>query len=121
MALVPCRECGQQISSQAPTCPKCGHPNSTPGDAASNSPPPKKSRVWIWVLLVPVAFFLVLASVGPPAESPERFAARKMECSKALMSSMNHSTRNYTDKQAYDQHVREKCAGLEINGTPLDR
>lgn len=26
MALVPCRECGAEISAAAPTCPKCGVP-----------------------------------------------------------------------------------------------
>lgn len=27
MALVPCRECGAEISAAAPTCPKCGVPS----------------------------------------------------------------------------------------------
>jgi hypothetical protein len=26
MALIKCRECGREISSSAPTCPGCGHP-----------------------------------------------------------------------------------------------
>ncbi len=26
MVLVPCRECGKQISTEAPTCPHCGVP-----------------------------------------------------------------------------------------------
>mgnify|MGYP005862812475 CR=1 FL=1 len=30
MALVPCRECGVQISSEAPSCPRCGAPDPTP-------------------------------------------------------------------------------------------
>lgn len=27
MAMKKCKECGEQISSQAEKCPKCGHPN----------------------------------------------------------------------------------------------
>lgn len=27
MPLVPCPECGRQISTQADACPQCGHPN----------------------------------------------------------------------------------------------
>lgn len=30
MALEPCRECGQPVSTQAPACPKCGVPHPTP-------------------------------------------------------------------------------------------
>jgi len=26
MALLPCRECGNEVSAEAPTCPKCGVP-----------------------------------------------------------------------------------------------
>jgi len=29
MALEPCRECGQQVSTEAPTCPHCGVPSPT--------------------------------------------------------------------------------------------
>jgi hypothetical protein len=27
MALITCAECGSQLSSEAPACPKCGKPN----------------------------------------------------------------------------------------------
>jgi len=30
MALTKCRECGQQVSDRAPTCPHCGAPASVP-------------------------------------------------------------------------------------------
>ena len=30
MALAPCRECGAQISDQAPACPHCGVPRAAP-------------------------------------------------------------------------------------------
>lgn len=54
-------------------------------------------------------------------ESPAQLAKRKQECVDAIMSSMGTSTKNYSDKQAYDEHVRKHCAGLEINGVPLDK
>ncbi len=34
MALVPCRECGQQVSTEAPACPHCGVPQPVPAAAA---------------------------------------------------------------------------------------
>lgn len=38
MALKPCRECGSEISDQAPTCPRCGAPNSEGSQARSLRP-----------------------------------------------------------------------------------
>src|SRR3954453_2318893 len=29
MALIPCPECGRQISTEAESCPQCGYPNCT--------------------------------------------------------------------------------------------
>lgn len=41
MALIPCRECGREVSTEAPTCPHCGCP--APGrDFVSASPAPDK-------------------------------------------------------------------------------
>lgn len=39
MALVKCRECGHQVSTEAPTCPQCGTPN--PSGAAQDPPSAK--------------------------------------------------------------------------------
>ena len=36
MALIPCPECGQRVSSQATACPHCGHPVAA---AEENAPP----------------------------------------------------------------------------------
>ena len=38
MALLPCRECGRQVSTEAPFCPQCGVPNPTRGMQPSGSP-----------------------------------------------------------------------------------
>ena len=40
MALVPCRECGKQISDQAPSCPQCGCPVSEYRSAPAALTPP---------------------------------------------------------------------------------
>lgn len=39
MALAPCRECGHDVSSSAPTCPQCGvkHPDATQAKRASTA------------------------------------------------------------------------------------
>jgi hypothetical protein len=37
MALVPCQECGQRISSAATACPKCGHPVAKSASASAPS------------------------------------------------------------------------------------
>ena len=41
MALIICRECGNEFSSRAPACPKCGDPV----DANSAPPPPSAPTV----------------------------------------------------------------------------
>ena len=50
MALKPCRECGEQISDDAKTCPKCGKKNPI------NSPIKK----WLWI----AAVVIVLIAIG---------------------------------------------------------
>lgn len=37
MALTKCPDCGSDISTEAPACPKCGRPNSKPKKAASSA------------------------------------------------------------------------------------
>jgi hypothetical protein len=51
MALISCYECGQQISSEATSCPQCGAPQKSTGVAATTgvAPPPAgqpESVVW---------------------------------------------------------------------------
>ena len=52
MALIPCKECGAEISTDAKTCPRCG---------ARVKP---KSKAWMWVLGVPLGLFVVFAFMG---------------------------------------------------------
>lgn len=51
MALVPCRECGTEISSKAKACPKCGAK-------------PKGRRLWPWLLAAPFVAFGGLMLIG---------------------------------------------------------
>lgn len=110
MALTTCTECKREISDRAKACPHCGHSA------------PRKGLPWYaWVVLVPIGVLSAMAVIGSflPGPSPEQLAAEKRECTQALMSNMDASTRTYTDKQAYDAVVREKCSGFSINGKPV--
>jgi hypothetical protein len=42
MALMYCRECGKQVSSEAPSCPHCGVPNPTGNTAGVWPDPPRQ-------------------------------------------------------------------------------
>lgn len=56
---------------------------------------------------------------GSPEEDAASQAKRKDECARAVTSSMRAPVRTYADKAAYDAVVREKCAGITINGKPV--
>jgi len=65
MALVDCKECGNEVSSTASACPKCGAKV-------------KKAKLWFWIPLGLVAGFLVLgAIVGASADGKERSIDRR--------------------------------------------
>lgn len=68
-----------------------------------------------------LAIILLIGYASNGQESPQQFEARKRECAEAMMSNLGTSTENYSDKMAYEAHVREHCHGLEINGKPLDK
>lgn len=71
------------------------------------------------LVILGIIFVIGFASNGQ--ESPAQFEARKRECAEAMMSNMGTSTQNYSDKMAYQAHVREHCRGLSINGVSLDK
>lgn len=68
MALVPCRECGAQISTEAATCPRCGVSNPTSGALPRTSVSRGRTIVrWIfalWSLLWLFLLFKGCAAVG---------------------------------------------------------
>lgn len=53
MALVKCKECGEQVSTQAKTCPKCG------------ARVPKKTSLITWVVLIFIIYVVYQANQGP--------------------------------------------------------
>lgn len=66
MALVPCKECGTEMSSTAKACPKCG------------AKPPSGPKWWLWVPLgLVVAFILFGATVADTPEAQERARERR--------------------------------------------
>lgn len=58
MALAYCRECGKQVSDQAPTCPNCGAPQRIIAAAAATPARSPKSRG------VAIALALILGGIG---------------------------------------------------------
>jgi hypothetical protein len=69
MALVKCKECGEQVSTSAKSCPKCG------------AKPPKKTSMFTWV----VGFFLVCA-VYAAIRTPSAKTSDQAASSSALSS-----------------------------------
>lgn len=52
MALVKCKECGSEVSTQAKACPKCG------------AKPPKKTSIVTWMVLLFIVAAVFLSGTG---------------------------------------------------------
>lgn len=52
MALIKCKECGKEVSSEAPTCPGCGTP-------IKLRPRPKQRSVFVIVVQVLISLFII--------------------------------------------------------------
>lgn len=57
MALTKCKECGEQISTKADACPKCG------------AKPPKKTSGFTWFVLILIIFGVYAANMSPSPSS----------------------------------------------------
>ncbi|HEW9973789.1 TPA: zinc ribbon domain-containing protein [Shewanella algae] len=57
MALVKCKECGEEVSTKAKTCPKCG------------AKAPKKTSLFTWFVLGFIIFVVYTASQSPSTPS----------------------------------------------------
>ncbi|EKT4488947.1 MULTISPECIES: zinc-ribbon domain-containing protein [Shewanella] len=92
MALVKCKECGEQVSTKAKSCPKCG------------AKPPKKTSFLTWAVLA----FIVITVYGAYQQesnmTPEQKAARaeKREVEKA-----EEAKRDAEKKAAQDEKYKE--------------
>lgn len=82
MALIACKECGHQVSTDAEHCPQCG---------ARLKP---KSQAWKWALGVPaglVALFLMWGASIPAYEGEARRARKLCEQAAALTGGSMHA------------------------------
>lgn len=77
-------------------------------------------KLLLWIIGVPVACLVALLALGgairaseTPAERAAADKAAAQACATAVMSNMGTSTRNYSDKQAYEAHVADKCSGFK--------
>ena len=57
MALVKCKECGEQVSTKAKTCPKCG------------AKAPKKTSLFTWLVLIFIVLIVYVANQAPTSTS----------------------------------------------------
>lgn len=58
--------------------------------------------------------FALMLIIGSTVDTTKYDEQAKKECTRAIMSSMGTSTVGYADKQAYDAHVKDKCAGFNL-------
>lgn len=84
MALVPCKECGNQISTLARTCPQCGAPSGMLG-TPQTKPKREPSRVEKaigGVILLAIAYGLFKSSTGTSEQADYRSGceARDLQC-----------------------------------------
>ncbi len=60
MALVKCKECGEQVSTEAKTCPKCG------------AKAPKKTSLFTWIVLIFILLIIYSANQAPTSSSSSK-------------------------------------------------
>ena len=62
MALVKCKECGEQVSTKAKNCPKCG------------ARVPKKTSLFTWLVLIFIILIVYVANQAPTTTSSNSIA-----------------------------------------------
>jgi hypothetical protein len=60
MALVKCKECGEEVSTKAKTCPKCG------------AKAPRKTSLFTWLVLFFIVFIVYAANQSPTTPRPAK-------------------------------------------------
>lgn len=77
-------------------------------------------KVLAWIIGLPVGLFVLVfvvffvralldPTVGQPTEADRR------KCVEAMTSNIGTSTRNYSDKAAYERRVAEDCKGFDLS------
>ena len=120
MAIKPCKECGNQISDKAESCPQCG------------AKQPKKMGIFAWIAIIFVGMLVIGAiadggdgsSVSEP--SPKELALQNLgfdfEWGKAGFDSVmeiNMTIKNNGTKDVKDLTV--ECVHSSNSGTVVDR
>lgn len=105
MALIPCPQCGNQISDAAHVCPRCGHSFHKADNAQNNlsnseSTDPgdkKKSKVWLWVGVAIVAFVLIILIVSGGTAGSADYSGTYIisECKSAIPTKIDYDLQNF--------------------------
>lgn len=91
MALIPCTECGNEVSTAAKTCPRCG---------ARVAPP---SNTWKWVVGVPAGLFAAFMAFGLIGSATDPQSAERQQHRRRIelcMSDMNDPLRGASFREA---------------------
>lgn len=107
MALIPCGECGNPVSTAASACPKCGAPVA----ASAPAPVEKKGPLWPWVLVAVIGGATLLISMGSTPEARERGTLRS-----AIESCWKDQKRASLD-QATARFLASTCERMESDFT----
>jgi len=63
MALVPCQECGKEMSAEALTCPGCGKPNKAATDGAQNNRQAVGCALVLLGIVIALLFWPILGGI----------------------------------------------------------
>ena len=90
MAMIACAECGNEISTTAKSCPKCG----------AIVP---RTKIWPWLVGVPIAVLILLMIYGFTIPEYESNARRVREVCEKIAS---YDQRHICDRQ-YEEAIRK--------------
>ena len=102
MSIIKCKECQEEISSEAKVCPKCGHPNN-------------KSNFLFYF----IGFIIVAILVGimlPNLYAPSGQAKRKITC--IHIQSINDALKNFKLQNGVYPTTEEGILALVKNPNP---
>jgi hypothetical protein len=120
MSLIACPACGRQVSQQAPTCPQCGHPITTPPPINVVAGPKSVSTGAGWgLLLLGIAAIVgLVAAATKPDEVTMRKAINERRgpgfaLGAALGSAIGTVKYEYNDRLFYATITAEDLTGMK--------